>query len=65
MSAPQVHSGERSRPYDELRDRAARVAAGLHALGVRRGDRVATTVQAPPARSLLGRGRTADLTPDG
>jgi long-chain acyl-CoA synthetase len=38
MAGPQVHSGERSRPYDELRERAARIASGLSALGVGAGE---------------------------
>ncbi|MGZ4674407.1 MAG: AMP-binding protein, partial [Ilumatobacteraceae bacterium] len=36
-----VIDGERSITYDELAERCARLAAGLSALGVGRGDRVA------------------------
>jgi long-chain acyl-CoA synthetase len=54
MPAPHVHSGERSRPYDELRERAARIAAGLHALGVRAGDRVAIVLRNEPAFLEIG-----------
>jgi len=59
MSPPQVHSGERSRSYDELRDRAARIASGLHALGVAAGDHVALVLRNEPA--FLEAGAAAGL----
>jgi long-chain acyl-CoA synthetase len=39
-----LRSGDETRTYAELDDRARRVAHALHALGVRRGDRVAVMV---------------------
>ena len=38
---------DESRTYAELDDRARRVSHALHALGVRRGDRVARAASAP------------------
>ena len=44
METPQpflgIVSGERRRDYAEVADRAARIAGGLHGLGVRQGDSV-------------------------
>jgi long-chain acyl-CoA synthetase len=49
VMTPMVRSGERALSYDELMGRAARQAAGLDALGVRPGDRVAIVVRNEPA----------------
>jgi long-chain acyl-CoA synthetase len=38
---PALIAGDREMPYSELHDRVLRVAAALHGLGVRKGDRVA------------------------
>lgn len=46
--ASAVRSGKRVVSYAELRGRAARVASGLHALGVRAGDRVAVVLRNEP-----------------
>jgi long-chain acyl-CoA synthetase len=58
---PGVHCGQQSRPYLELHARAARVAGGLHKLGVRPGDRIAIFLrndipflEASVAAGLLG-----------
>ncbi|WP_119728938.1 AMP-binding protein [Thermomonospora amylolytica] len=44
-----VRFGRRKRSYDELNGRAARIAAGLDAMGVRAGDRVALMLRNEPA----------------
>lgn len=45
MSAPQVHSGARSRPLAEVKDRASRLAAALSKLGVGQGDHYAIVMR--------------------
>ncbi|MGI8678061.1 MAG: AMP-binding protein [Jatrophihabitans sp.] len=58
---PGIHCGPVSRSYDEIRDRAARIASGLAATGVTAGDRVAIVlhndiafVEASMAVGVLG-----------
>jgi long-chain acyl-CoA synthetase len=45
VGAPFVRSGDRYRSQSEVRDRAARIAAGLHGLGVGHGDRYAIVLR--------------------
>src|ERR1700750_2486591 len=56
-----IISGERRRPFDEVTDRTARIAHGLHQLGVRQGDSVCILmrndiafIEAAYAVALLG-----------
>ncbi|HEY7489071.1 MAG TPA: AMP-binding protein [Streptosporangiaceae bacterium] len=44
-----VRSGDRTETYDELRERAGRIASGLASVGVEPGDRVAIVVRNDPA----------------
>ncbi|NUR32068.1 MAG: AMP-binding protein, partial [Catenulispora sp.] len=47
--APFLHHGEETITFGELDERSDRVAAGLAARGVRRGDRVSVALQNGPA----------------
>jgi acyl-CoA synthetase (AMP-forming)/AMP-acid ligase II len=47
--APAVIAGERALSFRTLRDRAGRLAGGLHALGIGRGDRICILAQNDPA----------------
>jgi long-chain acyl-CoA synthetase len=44
-SGPMIHCGSISRSYEDLHQRAARIATGLSALGVRPGDRLALVLR--------------------
>ncbi|WP_106847809.1 AMP-binding protein [Blastococcus sp. Marseille-P5729] len=61
MSEPMVYTGDRPRPIAEVKDRAARIASGLRALGLEQNDRYAIImrngvgfVEATLAGGLIG-----------